>query len=155
MNLISTFLVWKSNLISKCQNSYPNYNFLAKQRKFNKITYFLDIKSKQFTISGDCCLVNDDAFQKCDDCECRYDPVEIMSTAKHFPADGCLFKNTEAYQDGFCHDELNNAECDYDGGDCCSPVVYTNVCTECKCHDSSITGTYFYIHVWNSSNSGG
>ena len=63
-----------------------------------------------------------------------------MSTARHFPLDGCIYKETEAYQDGFCHDELNNAECNYDGGDCCSTVVYTNVCTECKCHDSSITG---------------
>ena len=32
------------------------------------------------------------------------------------------------------------AECDYDGGDCCSPVVYTNVCNECQCHDTSIKG---------------
>ena len=32
------------------------------------------------------------------------------------------------------------AECDFDGGDCCSPVVYTNVCNECKCHDTSIKG---------------
>ena len=32
------------------------------------------------------------------------------------------------------------AECDFDGGDCCSPVVYTNVCNECQCHDTSIKG---------------
>ena len=59
-----------------------------------------------FTV-GDCCLSNDDAYTSCRDCECLYDPVEIMSNAKHYPTDPCLYKETGAYQDGFCHDELN------------------------------------------------
>ena len=25
--------------------------------------------------------------------------------------------------DGVCNDETNNAECNYDGGDCCGPAV--------------------------------
>ena len=65
-----------------------------------------------------------------------------MSNARHYPQDICLYKDIGAYQDGFCHDELNTAECNYDGGDCCSSVVYTNVCNQCQCHDSSIKGNF-------------
>ena len=42
--------------------------------------------------------------------------------------------------DGFCNDEANNAENDYDGGDCCGPCVLTEHCTECECFHQS--GTY-------------
>ena len=52
-----------------------------------------DKNYKTLIISGDCCLLNDDAFQKCSDCECLYDPVEIMSTAKHFPSG--MFSKTD------------------------------------------------------------
>ena len=96
---------------------------------------------------GDCCLFNDDAFKSCTICECLYDPVEIMSNARHYPQDVCLYKDTGAYQDGFCHDELNTAECNYDGGDCCSSIVYTNVCNKCQCHDPSIKGNSYKYHL--------
>ena len=35
---------------------------------------------------------------------------------------------------GFCNDETNNPDCNYDGGDCC--VVNANIisCSECGCH---------------------
>ena len=35
--------------------------------------------------------------------------------------------------DGFCNDETNNADCNYDGGDCCGSCVVTEHCTECQC----------------------
>ena len=35
--------------------------------------------------------------------------------------------------DGYCQDETNNAECYYDGGDCCGSCVLTGHCTECQC----------------------
>ena len=35
--------------------------------------------------------------------------------------------------DGFCNDETNNAECNYDGGDCCGTCINTEHCTECQC----------------------
>lgn len=63
-----------------------------------------------------------------------------MSSAKYFPNDTCLHKFTGAFKDGFCHDELNNENCDYDGGDCCLPTVYTDVCQECKCKDPGVKG---------------
>ena len=34
--------------------------------------------------------------------------------------------------DGYCHDELNNLDCSYDGGDCCVNVN-TDYCSECSC----------------------
>ena len=35
---------------------------------------------------------------------------------------------------GFCNDETNNAECNYDGGDCCGACINTDHCSECLCH---------------------
>ena len=35
--------------------------------------------------------------------------------------------------DGSCNDETNNADCNYDGGDCCGSCVLNNQCTECEC----------------------
>ena len=35
---------------------------------------------------------------------------------------------------GFCNDETNNPECNYDGGDCCAMNANTNSCSECNCH---------------------
>ena len=59
---------------------------------------------------GDCCLFDENAYESCRYCECKYDPVEIMSDARHYPTDSCLYRNTGAYQDGFCHDELNTGD---------------------------------------------
>ena len=33
---------------------------------------------------------------------------------------------------GFCNDETNNAECNYDGGDCCVNIR-GQFCSECNC----------------------
>ena len=35
---------------------------------------------------------------------------------------------------GFCNDETNNADCNYDGGDCCVMNANPNSCSECVCH---------------------
>ena len=35
---------------------------------------------------------------------------------------------------GYCDDENNNRECDYDGDDCCGELVNTEHCTFCECH---------------------
>ena len=37
--------------------------------------------------------------------------------------------------DGSCDDEANNADCNYDGGDCCLECMDTSLCSECLCHD--------------------
>ena len=35
---------------------------------------------------------------------------------------------------GFCNDETNNPDCNYDGGDCCVVNANTESCSECFCH---------------------
>ena len=32
-----------------------------------------------------------------------------------------------------CNDETNNADCNYDGGDCCLSDIKTSNCLECAC----------------------
>ena len=35
---------------------------------------------------------------------------------------------------GYCNDETNSLECNYDGGDCClGSGLDTQYCTECQC----------------------
>ena len=41
--------------------------------------------------------------------------------------------------DGFCNDETNNVECDYDGGVCCGSCVLTQLCSDCACLGNSTT----------------
>ena len=35
---------------------------------------------------------------------------------------------------GFCNDETNNVNCNYDGGDCCVVNANTTACSDCVCH---------------------
>ena len=44
---------------------------------------------------------------------------------------GC--DNAALVGNGFCNDETNNANCNYDGGDCCVVNANTNSCFECAC----------------------
>ena len=37
---------------------------------------------------------------------------------------------------GYCNDETNTADCNYDGGDCCLFSPNTDHCSECKCFDT-------------------
>ncbi len=41
--------------------------------------------------------------------------------------------------DGFCDDDTNIAECDYDGGDCCNMHADFDYCTECFCFEQSFS----------------
>ena len=79
---------------------------------------------------GDCCGpdVND---WWCWDCECL-DP-----NSEYFGAEGgqdeedpCTFWYVG---DGYCDDECNVENHDFDGGDCCGDDVETWFCTECAC----------------------
>ena len=45
---------------------------------------------------------------------------------------GCA--NVALVGNGFCNDETNNADCNYDGGDCCFVNANTSACSECACH---------------------
>ena len=41
--------------------------------------------------------------------------------------------------DGFCNDETNNPDCNFDGGDCCGLCIVKNRCSQCTCLQSEVT----------------
>ena len=43
----------------------------------------------------------------------------------------------ELVGNGMCNDEANIAECIYDGGDCCTGCINTDLCSECLCYEES------------------
>ena len=79
---------------------------------------------------GDCCGpdVND---WWCWDCECL-DP-----NSEDFGAEGGQDEEDPCIGwyvgDGYCDDECNVENHDFDGGDCCGDDVETWYCTECAC----------------------
>ena len=40
---------------------------------------------------------------------------------------------------GFCNDETNNVNCNFDGGDCCGPCVNKKDCSKCFCLGMNIS----------------
>ena len=48
---------------------------------------------------------------------------------------GCESANPHWIGDGYCDDETNNADCNFDGGDCCGPNVNTQWCAQCICYE--------------------
>ena len=57
----------------------------------------------------------------CTTCQCLIGAIETESCSSPLIADG------------HCNDETNNAECNYDSGDCCININ-TDYCSECKCY---------------------
>ena len=55
--------------------------------------------------------------------------------------------------DGYCDDETNNFDCNFDGGDCCTVCVNTDYCLDCVCHQSDTadvqTGEYDLVEFSN------
>ena len=50
--------------------------------------------------------------------------------------------------DGICDDYFNTPECEFDGGDCCSPslVIVSQSCWKCVCHNET---TYTTTTPWD------
>ena len=69
---------------------------------------------------GDCCGYNIN-FEHCAECTCFHQETCLAGVNHIFVGDGV------------CNDETNNAECNYDGDDCCGSCVYTEYCTQCAC----------------------
>ena len=58
--------------------------------------------------------------------------------------------NFEWIGDGYCDDENNIIECNFDGGDCCTDTEHTH-CTECLCKtngDEEDTSKICDMHDW-------
>jgi hypothetical protein len=47
----------------------------------------------------------------------------------------CPYEDT-LLGDGFCNDETNTEECQYDAGDCCKNKTIVNVCENCTCNQN-------------------
>ena len=49
---------------------------------------------------------------------------------------------------GYCDDNANIEACDFDNGDCCLPIIKTDHCHNCFCHDTNKThlGYKTYLH---------
>ena len=70
---------------------------------------------------GDCCgscIVK----SHCSECVCLQPDVDKQNITN--PLVG----------DGYCNDETNNPNCNFDGGDCCGPCLNKEFCSECLCH---------------------
>ena len=50
---------------------------------------------------------------------------------------------------GFCNDETNNPDCNYDGGDCCVVNANTVSCSECICYFLETCAAGYYPLVGN------
>ena len=61
-----------------------------------------------------------------------YSVLQIHTYIISFLVPGC--DNVALVGNGFCNDETNNPDCNYDGGDCCVVNANTNACSECACH---------------------
>ena len=44
--------------------------------------------------------------------------------------------------DGYCNDETNQPNCNFDGGDCCGPCINKEFCSECQCHLGNLSKCY-------------
>ena len=61
--------------------------------------------------------------------------ADDSSWYKNVPISGC---NGPLVGDGYCHDETNNPDCNYDGGDCCLSSQNTDHCSECLCSTTGV-----------------
>ena len=84
---------------------------------------------------GDCCGDNV-GMTYCSICQCL-DPGYYAVITNAPASSGCQY----SWQgDGHCDDDNNNAECSYDGGDCCGDNVSTSYCSICQCLDPWYVG---------------
>ena len=86
---------------------------------------------------GDCCGKGN-LYEQCAGCKCYHDPIMKLAL-QVFPNETCQ-ENPVALGDGYCHDELNTADCNFDNNDCCKNPVFSNVCTKCECRNKESTG---------------
>ena len=85
---------------------------------------------------GDCCLdeIND---SYCTDCWCYATSSQHMSLLNSTSSSGCVLPDYKG--DGYCDDDNNVEDCEYDGGDCCAGDL--SLCTTCACLDTGYTGS--------------
>ena len=82
---------------------------------------------------GDCCTIFINV-EYCRTCICHEDGKRHLEIGMNITELGpCPIQHYK--DDGFCDDETNISDCDWDGGDCCREVPFNDFCTECMCKD--------------------
>ena len=69
---------------------------------------------------------------------CWYDKKKLLSKeVLNFLSNqiGCESFNIGWIGDGYCDYVVNNADCSFDGGDCCGNNINTQFCDECICYE--------------------
>ena len=56
---------------------------------------------------------------------------KLVETIENVSNETCLYE--ELLGDGFCDDETNDEDCNYDGGDCCTENPNVDYCNDCEC----------------------
>ena len=86
---------------------------------------------------GDCCGPDVNTTY-CSLCQCLEDhgggENNFTTTIKP-----CNFHSLHWIGDGYCDDDANNLECNFDGGDCCGDDAITDYCLECQCLELNYT----------------
>ena len=67
----------------------------------------------------------------------------MKETTFHLNFQGCETPGTVG--DGYCDDHVHNAECNYDGGECCGSNVNTYFCADCVCYSQHCDGPQEFI----------
>ena len=78
---------------------------------------------------GDCCgqcILK----HQCSECTCLQSDVDEHNVTNSLVGDG------------YCNDETNNPDCNFDGGDCCGPCINNQICSECQCHLGNLSECY-------------
>ena len=57
--------------------------------------------------------------------------IRILKVVRCIFILGCI--NLNWVGDGYCDDDTNNMECNFDGGDCCESYTDTQFCKRCQC----------------------
>ena len=81
---------------------------------------------------GDCCGNNTNV-EYCTHCHCLDPSFQTTTFQARIQSSGCYFPDWQG--DGYCDDDNNNADCAYDGGDCCGDDFKIDYCTQCQCLD--------------------
>ena len=98
-------------------------------------------------VLGNCACEEDwNSYLDCTFCKFRInEPFQKTSfSASPSPSSPLIFSDCpylELLGDGFCNDESNNANCNFDGGDCCININKDH-CSDCICHhqENCVTG---------------
>ena len=97
----------------------------------NKIT-FLNEMPKDGNEIQQCTVIDlNSKHRETDSMETESTSTTTTTSSTACDRDSCPY----VIPDGFCDDECNCIEHNFDGGDCCGPNVDTSVCNECECKE--------------------